>query len=111
MSDFKETKSSTNTWTPERRKEYDRKWCSDRRKERSAYFRALKVKQGCSRCGYKDHPVALDFHHRDPAQKKFNISNNLVGRNWEKILAEVDKCDIVCANCHRIEHDTGVWDD
>jgi hypothetical protein len=110
MTDFKESKSSTNTWTPERRREYDRIWHNARRVERSAFLREYKVQKGCCRCGYNEHPAALDFHHRDPSTKKFNISNSLSSRNWNKILEEVDKCDILCANCHRIEHDMGVWE-
>lgn len=100
-------KNSTSTWTPERNREYQREWSNIRRKERSAYLRSYKIKRGCCLCGYSEHPAALDFHHRHPDDKKFNISNNLSSRNWDSILAEIDKCDIMCANCHRIEHDSG----
>jgi len=46
----------------------------------------------------------MDFHHRDPAEKAFNLSK---ARNKpiDKIIEEVAKCDILCANCHReVEH-------
>ena len=104
---YEPKKNSTNTWTKERNKEYQREWSAIRRKERSAYLRAYKMEQGCDICGYKGSPAALDFHHRDPSEKKFTISNNLSSRNWDSILAEINKCDILCANCHRIEHDKG----
>ena len=104
---FKENSKASNTWTPERNREYQREWAMARRKERSEFLRAYKCNIGCTICGYNLHAAALDFHHRNPDEKKFNISNNLSSRNWDSILAEVEKCDILCANCHRIEHDKG----
>lgn len=59
----------------------------------------------CSICGYdKNVPGAYDFHHRNPKEKDFGISRyqNL---NWKKLLKEVDKCDLVCKNCHAEIHD------
>lgn len=53
----------------------------------------------CSLCGYSKCIAALQFHHRDPATKLFNISHCHT-RSWESIKAELDKCDILCANCH-----------
>lgn len=63
---------------------------------------AYKMSKGCSRCGYNEHPAALDLHHRDPNEKSFGISNR---RNiaWSKLLTEIEKCDVLCANCHRID--------
>lgn len=43
----------------------------------------------------------MDFDHRPGVEKKFNISN-AGGRAWETIEAEIAKCDLVCANCHRL---------
>ena len=57
----------------------------------------------CAKCGatLKDiHWSAFDFHHRDPSQKKANISQ-MKGMLWEKVKTEVDKCELVCSNCHR----------
>jgi hypothetical protein len=49
-------------------------------------------------CGETD-PLVLEFDHlRD---KRFNIGNALPYRNWASILAEIEKCAVVCANCHR----------
>lgn len=52
----------------------------------------------CSRCGYSKCLSALEFHHLDPTQKDFSIS----GKSWsfERLKIEVDKCILVCANCH-----------
>jgi hypothetical protein len=60
----------------------------------------------CCRCGYDRCIKALDFHHIDPAKKDFSVSG--VSRSWESIKAELDKCILVCANCHRELHD-GMW--
>jgi hypothetical protein len=55
----------------------------------------------CADCGETD-PVVLEFHHlRD---KAFNIGKELVDTPWERVLAEMEKCDVVCANCHRRRH-------
>ena len=52
----------------------------------------------CVDCGEGD-PVVLEFDHlRD---KRFSIGQELVRRSWRSILAEIEKCEVVCANCHR----------
>ena len=59
----------------------------------------------CEECGLTGHPWALDFHHRDPNQKEFQVSRKSAkGTKWEKLKAEIDKCRCLCANCHRNEH-------
>jgi hypothetical protein len=62
---------------------------------------SIKVERGCKVCGYNKSPEALDFHHRDPKTKRFHISQKL-GCNLDRVLGEVEKCDVICANCHRI---------
>jgi DNA invertase Pin-like site-specific DNA recombinase len=56
----------------------------------------------CEKCGYKKCIDALEFHHKDPNKKDFTIS----GKSWsfERLKKEVDKCILVCANCHREIH-------
>jgi hypothetical protein len=44
-----------------------------------------------------------DFHHLDPTEKEVS-PGNLLGRKWENIVPELDKCVLLCANCHRIRH-------
>ena len=66
---------------------------------------AVQYKGGkCQRCGYDKNIAALDFHHRDPTQKDFGIARNGHTMSWEKMKSELDKCDLVCANCHREIH-------
>jgi hypothetical protein len=72
--------------------------------DRRKWFYDIKAKLKCERCGF-NHPAALDFHHKDPTQKSFGISaNKHIGE--EKILKEIEKCEVLCSNCHRIEHAT-----
>lgn len=54
----------------------------------------------CTDCGGRFHPVAMDFDHRDPIEKLFVISKG--PKKLELVLAEIAKCDLVCANCHRV---------
>lgn len=51
-------------------------------------------------CGYRGHPAALEFDHRDGRESKTIGSMCYSSRNL--ILMEIDKCDVVCANCHAI---------
>lgn len=57
--------------------------------------------EGCGRSG-PDH--LFEFHHRDPHEKTFGISESGVVRRWEKVVAELAKCVMLCANCHREVH-------
>lgn len=62
----------------------------------------------CMRCGF-DHPSALQFHHRDPSTKTFSVTSKELStprkRPWDTvIIPELDKCDLLCANCHFLEH-------
>lgn len=61
----------------------------------------IKLAGGCIDCGYADNAVALDFDHRNPELKILGVSAMLT-YSWARIIAELDKCDIRCANCHRI---------
>jgi 5-methylcytosine-specific restriction endonuclease McrA len=55
----------------------------------------------CIMCGEND-PVVLDFDHINPATKSFSIAKAITyGKKWEEIFAEIQKCQILCANCHR----------
>ena len=62
-------------------------------------LRALKSKP-CMDCGQKYPSYVMDFDHRPGTEKKFGLKN-MGARSVETILAEVAKCDLVCANCHR----------
>lgn len=57
----------------------------------------------CERCGYCKCNRALEFHHLDPTMKDFGISKH-INRNIDDLKAEVDKCILLCSNCHAEVH-------
>ena len=66
---------------------------------------ALEYKgNGCSRCGYNKCTAALEFHHLDMNEKEFILSSRDIKFHWPVIQKELDKCILVCANCHRELH-------
>ena len=67
---------------------------------------AITYKGGkCQCCGYNRCLGALEFHHIDPSSKDFGISSKGYTRSWDKVKSELDKCVLVCANCHREIHE------
>jgi len=68
----------------------------------------IKLDSGCVRCGYNKHPAALHFHHIDKSTKVMNISCNL-HHDIDDLLKEIEKCEILCANCHAEEHAEYDW--
>lgn len=65
----------------------------------------------CMRCGFQGHPITFDFDHRVPADKQFDW-NKLRLRAWDAVKAELDKCDLLCSNCHRLRHmNPALWPD
>lgn len=58
----------------------------------------------CSVCGYDAYVGALEFHHIDPRQKLFGINSRTVNKKWDAVLAEIDKCILLCSNCHKEVH-------
>jgi hypothetical protein len=75
-----------------------------RRKQRNAnYVYADKIANGCSRCP-EHRPSCLDYHHVLPALKIRAISDFVrCGLSFKKLKAEIKKCILLCANCHRVE--------
>lgn len=75
-----------------------------KQKERAAIRKreAIRLKGGkCSICGYCKNMGALEFHHRQPENKTFTLdARKLSNTNWESILIELEKCDLLCSNCH-----------
>ena len=76
----------------------------DRRQEVRDAVLIYKAENGCVDCG-EDDPVVLDCHHKDPGTKEHCIGN-MIGGNWSlgAVLAELKKCIVLCANCHRRRH-------
>ena len=72
-------------------------------------IRAIQYLGGrCMHCGF-DHPSGLQFHHRDPATKSFGVTAKELStpkkRPWDSVIVpELEKCDLLCANCHFLEH-------
>jgi hypothetical protein len=60
-----------------------------------------KRRKGCMDCGYRVNAEALELDHR-PGEKKIGTVSQLLFHAWPKVKTEIAKCDVVCANCHRI---------
>lgn len=74
-------------------------------KKRKIRLDEMKMNTGCMDCGYNKHPQALEFDHL-PGFDKLDGVANLVGRKieWRTIEKEIEKCEVVCRNCHAIRH-------
>lgn len=81
--------------------EYARNNCREIKKQCVQYLSP--IDNSCMKCGYNRYIGALDFHHRDPTQKEFGIARNH-SQFGEKHKRELDKCNLLCKNCHRLEH-------
>ena len=57
----------------------------------------------CKRCGFDFHPAIYEFHHRIPEEKDRDPSK-MLQLSKERLQKELDKCDLLCANCHRFIH-------
>jgi len=85
------------------RREYLIKAVYDRRKKLRKM--ALEYKGSkCEVCDYDKCLYALEFHHLDSSSKDFAISSKGYTRSWERVKEELDKCTLICANCHREIH-------
>ncbi len=71
-------------------------------------LRRLKLKalkqSPCSDCGNAYHPNIMHFHHLDPSAKAMNVSRAARSRPWAFVKNEIDKCVLLCANCHCLRH-------
>jgi hypothetical protein len=82
----------------DKRKESTKNYAAKRRTKIQEY----KLSKGCAICGYNKHPAALDFAHLEQKTKSFNISQD-PKRKWEDTLKEIEKCRVLCRNCHAVE--------
>ena len=88
------------TRTYEDRKAYLAKMTNVRRRRLKNLM--INYKGGkCQICGYCKYQGALDLHHLNPKEKDFGIGDKGYTRSWEIVKTELDKCILVCANCHR----------
>lgn len=83
---------------PDKQRDWQKHWARDWKR----WFWEFKATLSCSRCGFS-HPAAMQFHHN--GDKELGVSRMVTRRyNREKILAEIAKCEVLCANCHAVEH-------
>ncbi|MGI8654336.1 MAG: hypothetical protein ACR2LC_03860 [Pyrinomonadaceae bacterium] len=81
--------------------EKNRKFAEKRRQ----WLVAFKSRLKCVRCG-ESHPATLTFHHTNPSSKSFAIGDSTIALkiSLKRLLAEIHKCEVLCANCHAKEH-------
>jgi transcription elongation factor Elf1 len=76
----------------------------ERKEQLRVFYNKLKENLECAQCG-ENHPATIQFHHRDPQQKDFNLSAAVrQGYSAERIKREMAKCTVLCANCHAKLH-------
>ena len=88
---------------------------TDRIRDRIRYdygqsvLKRYKLMKGCAKCGYNKDAQALQFNHIDPKQKRFLLAQkahkmvlNRDTKGKQKLKEELNKCEVVCANCHAI---------
>lgn len=96
----------------QKKKQYYRQKAREQKQKIRAWLRALKATLSCTRCG-EDHQACISFHHRDRKTKFKEVSQMATdGYSTARIMKEIDKCDVLCENCHRklewkIQHDAG----
>jgi hypothetical protein len=73
-----------------------------------AWYAELKSQLACQVCG-EDHPACIQFHHPDPTAKEISVAD-AVRRGWSRarINRELQKCEVLCANCHAKHHARGL---
>jgi hypothetical protein len=80
--------------------EKNKRFAENRRKWLVEYKKTLK----CVRCA-ESHLATLTFHHKDNSEKSFEIGNAIsLGISLKRLLSEIEKCEVLCANCHAKEH-------
>lgn len=72
-------------------------------------LRRFKTVKGCKQCGWREHFAGLEFNHRNPKEKKFQIANRAESilakrgcKSWLNFREELGKCDVLCSRCHSV---------
>jgi predicted nucleic acid-binding Zn-ribbon protein len=86
-------KSTDEIWKDKINNQYNK-----RRQLIQEFIGEYKLSKGCADCGYNKHHVALDFDHVD-GEKELNVCN---AKSIKQAKKEIEKCEVVCSNCHRI---------
>lgn len=88
-------------WRAENKEYVKTKQREDKRQRK---IKAIEYLGGvCNNCGLSWHPAVFEFHHKDPETKDRDPSK-MLQLSWARVVAELDKCVLLCANCHRLEH-------
>ena len=96
-------KTVRRTWYLKYKKQIIEKNTRNRNKN-IEWFKEYRKKLKCIKCG-ENHISCLEFHHKNPKNKEYNVSSITSGTyGIETIMKEIKKCDVLCANCHRKEH-------
>ena len=108
-----ETKEKIKLWQREyrkhnkdKRREYGKKYNNVRYPKYRIMLHNLKI-NGCAVCGYNKCDAALEFHHANPNDKSFHIILCAMAYGDKRIIDELNKCILLCANCHREIHNEG----
>ena len=117
----RKTKDKLHSRCKECKKKYDKEWYKDnarrrkllnergneRRIRNQKFIRDYKISKGCEKCGYNKTYYALEFHHTN--KNKEYVISRMRTHSIETILKEIEKCLVVCANCHReIHHEESI---
>lgn len=104
MKDYTEGQKTAKRRWYEQNTDYVKTKAAERSKEIIKWFQEYKDTLSCQTCGFS-HPAALQFHHRDAKTKEIDVAV-AVRNGWSKkrIMVEIEKCDVLCANCHFIHH-------
>ena len=88
------------TYTPQKERAYAKK------------YKAIQDKGGCCEVCGETRLATLCFHHKDPTQKEMKLDGRtFANRKYEDILQELDKCQLLCHNCHYVIHYGPSWDE
>lgn len=80
-------------------REYARSWQAAKYR----FVADIKLASGCVDCGFKASSHALQFDHLPQFEKLFNIGPAIRSKSKEAVLAEINKCEVRCANCHAVK--------
>ena len=87
----------------EANKESEKTRIKERKVKNKKIWDEFKATLKCAVCN-ENHPAVLDFHHVNPAEKEYAISTLVSNKSFTKARKEVEKCIVLCANCHRKHH-------
>ena len=84
----------------------EKSYARQRRRGINRKLKLVQLKGGCCEiCGYKKNLTALTFHHIDASTKLFNVEmRNIANYEWNRVLKESNKCQLLCHNCHHELH-------